>query len=115
MSKKIEDRLNSFKELIDKSSINISDLNDDNYTKIIELCDSLPEYRKKHLIKYTISDLLIISILSIIKVGATSFLGMEEYDSSDIEYIKSLGLLKGDKIPSHDTFRRFSNFLAKTS
>lgn len=107
MSKKIDDRLEKLNQIMKNSSISINEIDQEDFNKIIELCDLFPDYRKKYLIKYTLADLITISILAILKVGATSFLAMEEYAKSDITYLKSLHLLSGDNIPSHDTFRRF--------
>ena len=91
--------------LIEETNISFDDLKC-NSKFLIHLFDKIPDYRSKSLIDYSLSNLLMISLILIMKGEFKSF----HYASHYVEVYKNdftkMGLIKDDKVPSHDTFRR---------
>lgn len=72
----------------------------------IHLLDKIPDYRNKHLCDYSLSNLLLISLLLIMKGEFKSFHYASHYIYVYQEEFIKIGLIEKDKIPSHDTLRR---------
>lgn len=91
--------------LIEETDISFDDLKS-NSKFLIHLFDKIPDYRSRSLVDYSLSSLLVISLVLIMKGEFKSF----HYASSYVEVYKNdfakMGLIKDDKVPSHDTFRR---------
>lgn len=91
--------------LIEEADISFDDLKC-NSRFLIHLFDKIPDYRSRCLVDYSLSSLLVISLVLIMKGEFKSF----HYASHYVEVYKSdfakMGLIKDDKVPSHDTFRR---------
>ena len=72
----------------------------------IHLLDKIPDYRNKNLCDYSLSNLILISLILIMKGEFRSFSYASHYiDVYQEDFIK-MGLITKDKIPSHDTLRR---------
>lgn len=86
------------------------DLSFDSFEKdisfFIHLLDKIPDYRNKNLCDYSLSNLILISLILIMKGEFRSFSYASHYiDVYQEDFIK-MGLITKDKIPSHDTLRR---------
>lgn len=91
--------------LIEEADISFDDLKC-NSRFLIHLFDKIPDYRSRCLVDYSLSSLLVISLVLIMKGEFKSF----HYASHYVEVYKGdfakMGLIKDGKVPSHDTFRR---------
>lgn len=87
-----------------------TDISFDSFEKdisfFIHLLDKIPDYRDKHLCDYSLSNLLLISLLLIMKGEFKSFHYASHYIYVYQEDFIKMGLIEKDKIPSHDTLRR---------
>ena len=72
----------------------------------IHLLDKIPDYRNKNLCDYSLSNLILISLILIMKGEFRSFSYASHYIDVYQEDFIEMGLITKDKIPSHDTLRR---------
>lgn len=105
--RKTKDNLAVIDSIVEKVSIAIEDADINKFSMIIHLLSRTPDFRDSRLIRYDVSEILGIIIMAKLKTRASSFLAMEAYGIADYEYLKKVGIAKGEKCPSHDTFRRF--------
>lgn len=75
-------------------------------TFFVHLLDKIPDYRSKPLVDYSLSNLLLISLILIMKGQFNSFYYAANYLRIYKEEFISMGLITKEKIPSHDTLRR---------
>lgn len=78
----------------------------ENISYIIHLIDKIPDYRRKYLVDYSLTDLILLSILLIMKGEFKSFHYAAEYLDIYRQEYTEMGLIHDNKIPSHDTLRR---------
>ena len=91
--------------LIQETNLTYEDLESDP-TYFIHLLDKIPDYRKTGMIDYPLSNLLLISLILIMKGEFRSFYYASRYLEEYKEDFIKMGLILNDKVPSHDTFRR---------
>lgn len=72
----------------------------------LHLLDKIPDFRDKKLIDYSLSNLLLISLILIMKGEFKSFSYASQYISVYKQDFIKMGLIINDKVPSHDTLRR---------
>lgn len=72
----------------------------------MHLLDKIPDYRQTALVDYSLSNLLLISLILIMKGEFRSFLYASDYISVYKEDFIKMGLIIDNKTPSHDTLRR---------
>jgi len=72
--------------------------------KIIEIFETLPDFRRESQVSYYLSSILVISLLGVLS-GADDFEEISEYGKENENFLKGFIDLKNG-IPSHDTFRR---------
>ena len=81
----------------------------------LHLLDKIPDFRDKKLIDYSLSNLLLISLILIMKGEFKSFSYASQYISVYKQDFIKMGLIINDKVPSHDTFRRMFMLLDANS
>ena len=72
----------------------------------LHLLDKIPDFRDNKLIDYSLSNLLLISLILIMKGEFKSFSYASQYISVYKQDFIKMGLIINDKVPSHDTLRR---------
>lgn len=72
--------------------------------KIVEIFEKIPDFRTKSLVRYRLSELLVISLCAVLS-GADDFEEISSYGKEKEDFLRQFLELKGG-IPSHDTFRR---------
>lgn len=72
----------------------------------IHLLDKIPDYREKSLTTYSLSNLLLISLILIMQGNFRSFYYASNYLRVYKEEFTKMGLIIDDNVPSHDTLRR---------
>ena len=68
--------------------------------------DKVSDFRNQLKIVYKLENILCICLLLALRGKFTSFYNAALYIQVRRDYFRSLGLIEGDKTPSHDTFRR---------
>lgn len=81
----------------------------------LHLLDKIPDFRDKKLIDYSLSNLLLISLILIMKGEFKSFSYASQYISVFKQDFIKMGLIINDKVPSHDTLRRMFMLLDANS
>lgn len=81
----------------------------------LHLLDKIPDFRDKKLIDYSLSNLLLISLILIMKGEFKSFSYASQYISVYKQDFIKMGLIINDKVPSHDTLRRMFMLLDANS
>lgn len=81
----------------------------------LHLLDKIPDFRDKRLIDYSLSNLLLISLILIMKGEFKSFSYASQYISVYKQDFIKMGLIINDKVPSHDTLRRMFMLLDANS
>lgn len=81
----------------------------------LHLLDKIPDFRDKKLIDYSLSNLLLISLILIMKGEFKSFSYASQYISVYKQEFIKMGLIINDKVPSHDTLRRMFMLLDANS
>lgn len=81
----------------------------------LHLLDKIPDFRDKKLIDYSLSNLLLISLILIMKGEFKSFSYASQYISVYKQDFIKMGLIINDKVPSHDTLRRIFMLLDANS
>ena len=81
----------------------------------LHLLDKIPDFRDKKLIDYSLSNLLLISLILIMKGEFKSFSYASQYISVYKQDFIKMGLIINDKVPSHDTLRRMFMLLHANS
>lgn len=72
----------------------------------IHYFENVEDFRNPKTITYRLSDLLMMSFLTILSNGVNSFWGIADHVRICHEKYEQYGLLKDGRYPSHDTFRR---------
>lgn len=81
----------------------------------LHLLDKIPDFRDNKLIDYSLSNLLLISLILIMKGEFKSFSYASQYISVYKQDFIKMGLIINDKVPSHDTLRRMFMLLDANS
>ena len=81
----------------------------------LHLLDKIPDFRDKKLIDYSLSNLLLISLILIMKGEFKTFSYASQYISVYKQDFIKMGLIINDKVPSHDTLRRMFMLLDANS
>ena len=81
----------------------------------LHLLDKIPDFRDKKLIDYSLSNLLLISLILIMKGEFKSFSYASQYISVYKQDFIKMGLIINDKVPSDDTLRRMFMLLDANS
>lgn len=93
-------------EFIKQLDINDECITVDAITKFIHIFSEVEESRMKGKCTYRIEDLLIITLMAKLARLGDNASQIAAYAKANKVKLKMLGLIKDDKIPSHDTFRR---------
>lgn len=111
MAKRIKDTLLVISEKIRQIDIDENDIiNIVRSDKFFHIFDDVKDFRQEAKVVYKLSDLLMISFLTILINGKSSYLDMEACAKHKKKFFENLNLLHNDNVPSHDTFRyMFSN------
>lgn len=91
--------------MIQETDISFECLNKD-ISYFIHLLDKIPDYRNKNLTTYSLSNLLLISLILIMQGNFRSFHYASNYLKVYKEEFVKMGLIIDDNVPSHDTLRR---------
>lgn len=75
--------------------------------QLIHVFSSIPDFRKKGMVEYKLENIIGICLILALKGEFTSFYHIAMYVRIKHTYFEKLGLIEKNKIPSHDTFRRF--------
>lgn len=75
-------------------------------TYLIHLLDNIDDYRNKSLTTYSLTNLLLMSLILIMKGNFKSFYYAANYLKVYKDDFVKMGLIIDDKVPSHDTLRR---------
>lgn len=67
----------------------------------------LKDFRQENLVTYKFESMVMMIVLSLVCWKTASFLEMARWCKLHRKEMKRWGIIKGDKTPSHDTFRRF--------
>jgi len=91
--------------LIQESNLTYDDLKQD-ITFFIHILDNIPDYREKYRVSYSLTNLIMISLILIMMNEFRSFHYAADCIHVYSDEFKKMGLIVDDKYPSHDTLRR---------
>ena len=107
--------------LLISDAVNKISLSDEQLSEIFVSCeylhlfDDVADFRQKAKISYELKDILMMAFITILERGKQSFTFISTYVSVNKRRFQKMGILKGDAIPSHDTFRRIFSLLDSSS
>lgn len=90
---------------IEETNVSFEQL-ETNPTFFIHLLDKIPDYRNANMVEYPLSNLLLISLILIMKGEFRSFYYASKYLNVYKDDFIKMGLICNAKVPSHDTLRR---------
>ena len=73
---------------------------------LLHIFSSVTDFRQQLKVVYKLENILCICLLIAMRGKFTSFYHAGLFIKVRTDYFKNLGLIEGDKIPSHDTLRR---------
>lgn len=91
--------------IIEELDITYDDLKS-NINVLIHILSNIKDYRKSGMVTYKLEDLIALTLILIMRGEFKSFSHASSYLQVYKEEYMKLGLIKGNNIPSHDTFRR---------
>lgn len=95
----------SVTSLIQEANLTYDDLKKD-ITFFVHILDEIPDYREKYRVSYSLTDLIMISLILIMMNEFKSFHYAADCIRVYKDEFKEMGLIKDGQIPSHDTLRR---------
>lgn len=91
--------------LVEETDLSYGSLNPD-IGCLVHLLDKIPDFRDEKLVSYRLSNLLLISLVLIMKREFRSFRYAASYIKVYEKDFARMGLIEEGKVPSHDTLRR---------